>query len=148
MHSHTQTHVDPSSCSIRILPHHQDTGGFFVAVLEKHRILPWQKKPTSLSTPSASISDSTSQEVQEELTKIPSDQSPLTAKEEETQAELLETPNLTTTQSDSPPPATESKAGMAETAEEQSPQDDKVVIIKPPTAATYKMLVILIHHLL
>lgn len=29
--------------SIRILPHHQDTGGFFVAVLEKKSKLPWEK---------------------------------------------------------------------------------------------------------
>ncbi|XP_063369797.1 tRNA (cytosine(34)-C(5))-methyltransferase [Cydia amplana] len=28
---------------IRILPHHQDTGGFFVAVLEKSAPLPWEK---------------------------------------------------------------------------------------------------------
>ncbi|XP_063388076.1 tRNA (cytosine(34)-C(5))-methyltransferase [Cydia fagiglandana] len=28
---------------IRILPHHQDTGGFFVAVLEKTAPLPWEK---------------------------------------------------------------------------------------------------------
>lgn len=29
---------------IRILPHHQDTGGFFVAVLEKTAPLPWEKE--------------------------------------------------------------------------------------------------------
>ncbi|XP_053980369.1 tRNA (cytosine(34)-C(5))-methyltransferase [Hylaeus anthracinus] len=28
---------------MRILPHHQDTGGFFVAVLEKVKPLPWEK---------------------------------------------------------------------------------------------------------
>lgn len=28
--------------SMRILPHHQDTGGFFVAVLEKVKPLPWE----------------------------------------------------------------------------------------------------------
>lgn len=28
--------------SIRILPHHQDTGGFFVTVLEKVKSLPWE----------------------------------------------------------------------------------------------------------
>lgn len=33
----------PSFCSIRILPHHQDTGGFFVAVLEKTKPLPGEK---------------------------------------------------------------------------------------------------------
>lgn len=27
---------------MRILPHHQDTGGFFVAVLEKVKSLPWE----------------------------------------------------------------------------------------------------------
>ncbi|XP_061380456.1 tRNA (cytosine(34)-C(5))-methyltransferase [Danaus plexippus] len=31
---------------IRILPHHQDTGGFFVAVFEKTALLPWEKDPT------------------------------------------------------------------------------------------------------
>ena len=31
-------------CSIRVLPHHQDTGGFFIAVMEKLSWLPWQSK--------------------------------------------------------------------------------------------------------
>lgn len=41
--------------SIRILPHHQDTGGFFVAVLEKIKPLPWeaQLKSTSVSAESS-----------------------------------------------------------------------------------------------
>ena len=30
--------------SMRVLPHHQDTGGFFIAVLEKKDWLPWQRK--------------------------------------------------------------------------------------------------------
>lgn len=29
---------------MRILPHHQDTGGFFVAVLEKVKPLPWENE--------------------------------------------------------------------------------------------------------
>lgn len=29
---------------MRILPHHQDTGGFFVAVLEKVTRLPWERE--------------------------------------------------------------------------------------------------------
>lgn len=29
---------------MRVLPHHQDTGGFFIAVLEKREWLPWQRK--------------------------------------------------------------------------------------------------------
>lgn len=28
--------------SIRILPHHQDTGGFFIAAVEKTDLLPWE----------------------------------------------------------------------------------------------------------
>lgn len=28
---------------IRVLPHHNNTGGFFVAVLEKRKLLPWEK---------------------------------------------------------------------------------------------------------
>ena len=30
--------------SMRVLPHHQDTGGFFIAILEKKDWLPWQRK--------------------------------------------------------------------------------------------------------
>ena len=29
---------------MRVLPHHQDTGGFFIAVLQKQNWLPWQRK--------------------------------------------------------------------------------------------------------
>ena len=29
---------------MRVLPHHQDTGGFFIAVMEKKDWLPWQRK--------------------------------------------------------------------------------------------------------
>uniref|UniRef100_A0A1B6DIS1 tRNA (cytosine(34)-C(5))-methyltransferase n=2 Tax=Clastoptera arizonana TaxID=38151 RepID=A0A1B6DIS1_9HEMI len=39
-----QFHLD--RC-IRILPHHQDTGGFFVAVLEKIAPLPWESSKTT-----------------------------------------------------------------------------------------------------
>ncbi|GLH05793.1 tRNA (cytosine(34)-C(5))-methyltransferase [Gryllus bimaculatus] len=30
--------------NIRVLPHHQDTGGFFVAVLVKNKLLPWESE--------------------------------------------------------------------------------------------------------
>lgn len=41
--------------SIRILPHHQDTGGFFVTVLEKIKPLPWESpvKQTDVETDKA-----------------------------------------------------------------------------------------------
>jgi len=43
---------------MRILPHMQDTGAFFVAVLEKRKLLPWETIPTPL--PKATIpNDST-----------------------------------------------------------------------------------------
>ena len=32
------------SPSMRVLPHHQDTGGFFIAVLQKQNWLPWQRE--------------------------------------------------------------------------------------------------------
>ncbi|XP_041040790.1 RNA cytosine C(5)-methyltransferase NSUN2 [Carcharodon carcharias] len=34
---------------IRILPHHQNTGGFFIAVLEKKAPIPWNKREPKLS---------------------------------------------------------------------------------------------------
>lgn len=34
---------------MRILPHHQDTGGFFVAVLEKIKSLPWESETCALN---------------------------------------------------------------------------------------------------
>ncbi|XP_053618621.1 tRNA (cytosine(34)-C(5))-methyltransferase [Plodia interpunctella] len=36
---------------VRILPHHQDTGGFFVAVFEKKSQLPWEKEIKETETP-------------------------------------------------------------------------------------------------
>lgn len=38
---------------IRILPHHNNTGGFFVAVIEKRRPLPWQRNTAASSASSA-----------------------------------------------------------------------------------------------
>ncbi|KAK1345272.1 hypothetical protein QTO34_013982 [Cnephaeus nilssonii] len=39
---------------LRILPHHQNTGGFFVAVLVKKSSMPWNKRPPKVSNFSAS----------------------------------------------------------------------------------------------
>lgn len=48
---------------IRILPHHQNTGGFFVAVLEKVRLLPWESVASlSQLKPWESTTQSTSNE--------------------------------------------------------------------------------------
>uniref|UniRef100_A0A8I3PU93 tRNA (cytosine(34)-C(5))-methyltransferase n=1 Tax=Canis lupus familiaris TaxID=9615 RepID=A0A8I3PU93_CANLF len=38
---------------LRILPHHQNTGGFFVAVLVKKSSMPWNKRPPKLQVESA-----------------------------------------------------------------------------------------------
>ncbi|XP_057564515.1 RNA cytosine C(5)-methyltransferase NSUN2 isoform X2 [Hippopotamus amphibius kiboko] len=38
---------------LRILPHHQNTGGFFVAVLVKKSSMPWNKRPPKLQGASA-----------------------------------------------------------------------------------------------
>ena len=51
--------MSPLSCSVRVLPHHQDTGGFFIAVLHKSDWLPWQRRPretTSEDTTTAAAS--------------------------------------------------------------------------------------------
>ena len=47
---------------MRVLPHHQDTGGFFIAVLQKQKWLPWQRerKQTKVTQePTARTSDIT-----------------------------------------------------------------------------------------
>ena len=44
------------SQSVRVLPHHQDTGGFFIAVLNKSDWLPWQRRPRHTADPSPSSS--------------------------------------------------------------------------------------------
>lgn len=41
---------------MRILPHHQDTGGFFVAVLEKVKSLPWENETCTLSQNTQDVS--------------------------------------------------------------------------------------------
>uniref|UniRef100_A0A8C0J6C7 tRNA (cytosine(34)-C(5))-methyltransferase n=1 Tax=Chelonoidis abingdonii TaxID=106734 RepID=A0A8C0J6C7_CHEAB len=43
---------------IRILPHHQNTGGFFVAVLIKKSPMPWNKRQSKLSQRTGDISES------------------------------------------------------------------------------------------
>lgn len=56
--------------SMRILPHHQDTGGFFVAVLQKTQQLPWQHQVT----PKQTISEEVSSQIEmslEDFTKVP-----------------------------------------------------------------------------
>ncbi|KAK2489119.1 hypothetical protein MC885_013383 [Smutsia gigantea] len=40
---------------LRILPHHQNTGGFFVAVLVKKSSMPWNKRPPKLQGLSAEL---------------------------------------------------------------------------------------------
>ncbi|XP_051872485.1 RNA cytosine C(5)-methyltransferase NSUN2 [Pristis pectinata] len=40
---------------IRILPHHQNTGGFFVAVLEKRAPMPWNKREPKLRLKAAAV---------------------------------------------------------------------------------------------
>lgn len=42
---------------MRILPHHQDTGGFFVAVLEKVKSLPWESKAYILNQNVQNLND-------------------------------------------------------------------------------------------
>lgn len=42
---------------MRILPHHQDTGGFFVAVLEKVKPLPWESEANILNQNVQNLSD-------------------------------------------------------------------------------------------
>lgn len=49
---------------MRILPHHQDTGGFFVAVLEKVKSLPWENE---ICTSSQNIQNSDDSEKKNEL---------------------------------------------------------------------------------
>ena len=47
---------------MRVLPHHQDTGGFFIAVLQKQDWLPWQrerKRAKVTQEPTARTSDTT-----------------------------------------------------------------------------------------
>ncbi|XP_061429133.1 RNA cytosine-C(5)-methyltransferase NSUN2-like [Lethenteron reissneri] len=43
---------------VRILPHHQNTGGFFVAVLEKKREMPWNKRQRNVQNSKAASSAS------------------------------------------------------------------------------------------
>lgn len=45
---------------MRILPHHQDTGGFFVAVLEKLKPLPWENTACTLSQNTQNLNDNDS----------------------------------------------------------------------------------------
>lgn len=54
-------------CSMRVLPHHQDTGGFFIAVLEKKDWLPWQRKQRKIRQQTPPTETSTTVEKREGL---------------------------------------------------------------------------------
>jgi len=133
---------------MRILPHHQDTGGFFVAVLEKSKILPWQKKPTPLSVPSPNPTTDhfpAPQEPQAELPGSPNQPSPTT--KEETPVELLDPPDLSANQLQHPSPTKEKEAieDDTDTTSNTTPEaSSDPIVVKPPTAAAYNMYAILI----
>ena len=48
--------------SRRILPHHQDTGGFFIAVFHKLTNVPWQRKFPSIQAPASQTAQTESSE--------------------------------------------------------------------------------------
>ncbi|XP_071447980.1 tRNA (cytosine(34)-C(5))-methyltransferase [Hetaerina americana] len=54
---------------IRLLPHHQDTGGFFVAVLQKVSSLPWEANPQAKDKPRSEVGDWMPQDGQSYVTK-------------------------------------------------------------------------------
>lgn len=55
-------------CSLRILPHLQNTGGFFVAALRKIRLLPWEKDPTKKAAAATSAEEPKPEATDEEQT--------------------------------------------------------------------------------
>jgi hypothetical protein len=62
-HTHTHTHTHTERC-MRILPHHQDTGGFFVAILRKVRPLPCSPVRTPPTPPQPNTAPSASNSTQ------------------------------------------------------------------------------------
>lgn len=140
------------------MPHHQDTGGFFVAVLEKNRMLPWQKKPTPLSAPKSNPTATQTDHpvTPQEATELPvldppamdpPDLSSSTTKED-TPAEVLEPSDLTTNQIEPPSVIRDGEAEISvtgttsdvtSTPDTPSIQGDKVVVVKPPSTAAYNM---------
>lgn len=47
---YTATFFSFPDSSLRILPHHQNTGGFFVAVLIKKSPMPWNKRQPKVTS--------------------------------------------------------------------------------------------------
>jgi len=47
--------------SMRVLPHHQDSGGFFIAVLQKRDWLPWQRQHKLSKNPTDRTGDTTAE---------------------------------------------------------------------------------------
>lgn len=59
------------------MPHHQDTGGFFVAVLEKVKTLPWESEITEASQSNEKSNDDNKGEVsslEDEAAKVENEQ--------------------------------------------------------------------------
>ena len=63
---------DDLICSLRVLPHQQNTGGFFVAVLKKVAALPWEStKTVENTTPVAEDKDADEAEAVKEAPRSP-----------------------------------------------------------------------------
>ena len=120
---------------MRILPHHQDTGGFFVAVLQKTQQLPWQNQVT----PKQAIPEEISSKIEmslEDSTKIPPPDS-VSALEEppksgsglkEVPAESESAPNESGSGLEEVPPETESGSGLEDPGDKTQ---EKVLEKKP-----------------
>ena len=120
---------------MRILPHHQDTGGFFVAVLQKTQQLPWQHQVT----PKQAIPEEISSKIEmslEDSTKIPPPDS-VSALEEppksgsglkEVPAESESAPNESGSGLEEVPPETESGSGLEDLGDKTQ---EKVLEKKP-----------------
>ena len=94
-------------CSMRILPHHQNSGGFFIAVLEKKDWLPWQRKQRKLHQPTVTV------ETAEKLTSSDGSADETDKMEVEPDLEDLEAPLLSAQQAEDSAPGEIASAGKS-----------------------------------
>ncbi|XP_004597971.2 RNA cytosine C(5)-methyltransferase NSUN2 [Ochotona princeps] len=129
---------------LRILPHHQNTGGFFVAVLVKKSPMPWNKRQPKVQGRSAETKDATQPSAAEPTAEGPGDpcgpESQLASAAEDVEtvqaAENLERNGNKKDGVCGPPPSKRMKFGFKEDPFVFIPEDDPLF---PPIEKFYAL---------
>ncbi|XP_069113515.1 RNA cytosine-C(5)-methyltransferase NSUN2-like [Argopecten irradians] len=103
---------------VRVLPHHQDTGGFFIAALIKKQHLPWQSAPKE---PESTSTDNKATGLEEKSPDQTSDSVESSAEKTNNDMDTTDSPSIVPDSGDVP--SSTGTQGEKRKAEDQHPND-------------------------